>query len=126
MCNVQDPFIVLVKQKSSEKIYGGYNPLGFRNGSKCFASESFIFSFANDKDITNMNAIRRYDTEDDECDYTYDNTNRFNFGNTFYMNGQYVYLIKNSGFYDVNFTNSTKTKFIPEEIEVFKVKNIFN
>ncbi|CAG8448182.1 4512_t:CDS:2 [Funneliformis mosseae] len=151
MCNVQDPFIVLVKQKSSEKIYGGYNPLGFRNGSKCFASESFIFSFANDKDITNMNVChlkypplrekckrtgwpydnyskvtRRYDTEDDECDYTDDNTNRFNFGNTFYMNGQYVYLIKNSGFYDVNFTNSTKTKFIPEEIEVFKVKNIFN
>ncbi|CAI2185651.1 9169_t:CDS:2, partial [Funneliformis geosporum] len=52
MFNDQDPFIVLVKQKSSAKIYGGYNPLG---GRECFASESFIFSFEIGKDITNMN-----------------------------------------------------------------------
>ncbi|CAI2173737.1 19211_t:CDS:2 [Funneliformis geosporum] len=127
MFNDQDPFIVLVKQKSSAKIYGGYNPLG---GRECFASESFIFSFEIGKDITNMNVSRFKTPKKIYRNNTYNDKsekecyNRFNFGDTLYidMNSQYVKFVKNTGYYDENCIHSTSIKFIPEEIEVFKVK----
>ncbi|CAG8635641.1 5889_t:CDS:1, partial [Funneliformis caledonium] len=43
----------------------------------------------------------------------------FNFGNTFYMCGQNVYL-QYQGYYDANAINSNMgTNFVPKEIELF-------
>ena len=48
-------------------------------------------------------------------------SNGFNFGDTLYMSGQYIYF-DDSGYYDDNILNPyLNNKFIPEEIEVFKV-----
>ena len=53
-CNGQGPFVVLVKVQS-KKIYGGYNPIGYNGRHQWLSSsESFTFSFENERDILNM------------------------------------------------------------------------
>ncbi|RGB29514.1 hypothetical protein C1646_766531 [Rhizophagus diaphanus] len=84
----------------SANIYGGYNPLQFThsNGQNSYTTDNFIFSFENSGDIQNMKI-----------------------SHTLYMSGQYIYF-DGSGYYDGNVLNPyLNSKFIPEEIEVFKL-----
>ena len=55
----------------------------------------------------------------------YENNNGgFNFGNTFYMDNQFVYF-NYTGYYENNgVVPSMNINFIPEEIEVFKVVTV--
>ncbi|CAG8638505.1 1345_t:CDS:2 [Funneliformis mosseae] len=116
----QRSVLVLVKDQSS-KIYGGYSPIGLNvsgsYGTWQYTSDSFIFSCENG-DFKNVKISR-------VTNYSYaiyDNYNNgFNFGSTFYMSGQNVYL-QYQGYYDANAINSnTNTNFVPKEIELFNV-----
>src|SRR5439155_4292460 len=93
-CNDQGPCLVLAKQQSTTKIYGGYNPLTFiySGGQYYSTTESFIFSFENSEDVKNMKISRVassfYSYAIYEC-YSIG----FNFGaGAFQMNGQNIYL----------------------------------
>ncbi|CAG8665251.1 10596_t:CDS:2 [Funneliformis mosseae] len=119
-CNNQGSCLVLVKQPSTTKIYGGYNPLGFTSGSQSLVTnESFTFSFENDKDTTSMKISRVVKTNYAMWEH---NGNGFNFGSTFYMIDQSIYLNYN-GNYDGNVVanSSFNSNFVPSLIEVFKV-----
>jgi hypothetical protein len=130
-CNYQGPCVVLVK-RSSSKIYGGYDPLGFiptdymtpptvynvghrritkrhkPNVKNTQLRASFIFSFKNSGRDVQM-------SRDYADDATYKNNNYgFNFHNAFYMDGQYVVITIDCVDFDGDI-------FIPEEIEAFKV-----
>ncbi|CAI2184023.1 3222_t:CDS:2 [Funneliformis geosporum] len=115
----QAKYLVLVKDQSS-KIYGGYSPIGFRSylGGNRWQNtpDSFIFSCENDRDINNMK-ISRVISPNYAILENY--SQGFNFGNTFYLSGQNVYL-QYQGYYDNNAIN-TNTNFIPKEIELFNV-----
>ena len=130
-CNDQGQCLVLVKQKSSTKIYGGYNPISFtqvynnygynynyNNAQWRATTESFIFSFEDsgrDAKISRVNSNNRGSA-------IYENNyNGFDFGNTFYMSGQNIYF-SYTGYYEDNVIDSNmNTNFTPEEIEVFKI-----
>ncbi len=122
-CNNHGPCLVLVKQQSSTKIYGGYNPLNFMHtgGYWYSTSESFIFSFENDNDTTNMQISRIKSSYTNYAIYECCNQcNRgFNFGDTFYMIGKNV-ILNYSGYYDENVINQS-TNYITEEIEEIEV-----
>jgi hypothetical protein len=124
-CNNQGPCLVLVKHQQSAKIYGGYNPLQFTGGNHQYyqTTESFIFSFENSEDIQNMKISCVNNNYSRYAIYEYYGSG-FNFGNTFYMNGQHI-CFDNSGYYDSNFDNVLTpyqyNNFVPEEIEVFKI-----
>ncbi len=123
--NNHGPCLVLFKQQSSTKIYGGYNPLNFLNfntgGYWYSTSESFIFSFENDNDTTNMQISRIKSSYTNYAIYECCNQcNRgFNFGDTFYMIGKNV-ILNYSGYYDENVINQS-TNYITEEIEEIEV-----
>ena len=62
----------------SNKIYGGYNPIGYasRDDQWLTSSDSFIFSFENDQDTCNMEIGRVLDKtfalyEDCDCYFLY-------------------------------------------------------
>ncbi len=119
-CNNHGPCLVLVKQHYSTKICGGYNPLKFVYNSigKWYStSESFIFSFENNNDTTNMKISRINSSYTNYAIYECYNQG-FSFGQAFYMSDQNICL-QYQGYYDENITNSYY--FVPEEIEVFKV-----
>ncbi|CAI2181858.1 16197_t:CDS:2 [Funneliformis geosporum] len=120
-CNNHGSCLVLVQQQSTTKILGGYNPLGFTlsNGGWQETRESFIFSFENDNDTTNMKISRAVDTQHAMYE---NNANGFNFGSTFYMINQSIYL-NYTGVYDCSIVanSSLNSNFVPNVIEVFKV-----
>ncbi|EXX72751.1 uncharacterized protein OCT59_006024 [Rhizophagus irregularis] len=78
ICTEQGAILVLIQVKYSEKIFGGYNPIGWHNNNpsnnRSFnkrglysrnnlnqylsTKESFIFSFENNEDIKNMKISR--------------------------------------------------------------------
>ncbi|RGB24674.1 hypothetical protein C1646_676195 [Rhizophagus diaphanus] len=125
-CNSKGRCLVLVKNQNSAKIYGGYNPIGFINsehGRRFNATESFIFSFENSEDIQNMKVSR---VNGSNCVIFEYNNFGFNFGNTFRLSDNLNIYCKNQGFYDDNINNVLSPylnrNFVPEEIEVFKMK----
>jgi len=103
----------------SKKIYGGYNPIGFksRSGKWLSCSDSFIFSFENDQDLRNMKISRVINKNDS----IFENFNKsfFNFGNHLYISRQNLYL-GNYGNYN-NIFNNVNVYLPIEEIEVFSV-----
>ncbi|CAG8695516.1 11850_t:CDS:1, partial [Funneliformis mosseae] len=85
-CYRQSPCLVLVKVRSSPKIFGGYSPIGifFCTGGQWHGtSGSFIFSFENSEDVQNMK-ISRVSNSNQALYEFYDCA--FNFGG-----GSYVY-----------------------------------
>ncbi|CAG8760853.1 5093_t:CDS:1, partial [Funneliformis caledonium] len=59
--------LVLIKVQGSQKIFGGYSPIGFKfrpisfNDKNLYdhcTTDSFIFSFENDEDTRNMKISR--------------------------------------------------------------------
>jgi hypothetical protein len=129
-CYNQGQCLILVKQESSTRIYGGYNPIGFTNnnynrgyGYNNYArwhatTESFIFSFEGSGKDAQISRVNNNYTSNAIYD---DNNQGFNFGNTFYMSGQNVYF-SYSGYYEDNVIGSNmNTNFTPEEVEVFKI-----
>ena len=120
-CSGQGPFVVLVKVQSN-KIYGGYNPIGYqsRKWKWLTSSNSFIFSFENDQDIHDMKIGRvinesRAILEDEGCNWYF-----FSFGNHLYINDQNLRIL-NVGNYNHVFDFKKKTDLPIEEIEVFSV-----
>ncbi|CAG8654807.1 4585_t:CDS:2 [Funneliformis mosseae] len=115
-CPGQAKYLVLVKDQSS-KIYGGSygNYATWRS-----TTDSFIFSCEeNEGRIKNMKISRV--TNSSCAIYDCYQNNGFNFGNTFYMSGQNVYL-QYQGYYDAEVINSeTNINFVPKEIELFNV-----
>jgi len=114
----------LVKPRSTTKIYGGYNPLNFihSDGQWYGTSESFIFSFEDNNDTTNMKISRVVNTSKAMWEH-YDNG--FNFGSTFCLVDKTIYF-QYTRYYDENVIslNVNGNNFIPEEIEVFKVNTL--
>jgi len=121
-CNRQGPFVVLIKLQS--KIYGGYNSIGYalRRGRWLVSSDSFIFSFGNDRDTHNMKigrVINRNLSIWEDCNEYF-----FNFGNHLYLYGKTLYLSNRSN-YDNILNGYHESICLPiekiEEIEVFSV-----
>ncbi|GBC38342.2 hypothetical protein GLOIN_2v1842978 [Rhizophagus irregularis DAOM 181602=DAOM 197198] len=115
-CNGQGPFVVLIRVQSN-KIYGGYNPIGCTGGNKWLSStESFIFSFENNQNIYNMKFGRVINS----AYSVYDSSNYFfSFGDILYINGRNLNIGYNNGHYE-NIFGEKKILNI-EEIEVFSV-----
>ncbi len=121
-CNGQGPFVVLVKVQS-KKIYGGYNPIGYNGRHQWLSSsESFTFSFENERDILNMKIGRVINVNQaiqENCNWFF-----FDFGwhLAIYKSDQNLYL-NNNGYYDNTFDlDLYKHVYLPiEEIEVFSV-----
>ncbi|CAG8467642.1 2485_t:CDS:2 [Funneliformis mosseae] len=118
------PCLVLFKQHMSPVIYGEYNPLKFVPRSRWYSEQnSFIFSFENDQDTTNMRISRllEFDNRLKRCvSYARNEwiNNKFYFASTFRKMDHFVYP-NFSGYYDHKVQSDVK--FIPEEIEVFNV-----
>jgi hypothetical protein len=86
-CARQGAILILIKVKNSEKIFGGYNPVGWNNNCNQYlysgrrrnqylsTNGSFIFSFENNEDIKNMKISRVIDST-----YAIYNENEINFG----------------------------------------------
>ncbi|CAG8458512.1 7657_t:CDS:2 [Funneliformis mosseae] len=125
-CNLKGPFVVLIKVQSN-RIYGGYNPIGYASrghwsgeGKWLTSSNSFIFSFENDQDMQNMRIGRVINT----MYSVYENYNRifFNFGNHLFINRQMLHLNNNKIYNNVINIDNYKNVCLPiEEIEVFSV-----
>ncbi|EXX57669.1 uncharacterized protein OCT59_006042 [Rhizophagus irregularis] len=118
-CNRQGPFVVLIRVQSN-KIYGGYNPIGYTGRDRWLSStESFVFSFENDQDIHNMKICRSLNTNRSVLDYcNYDKF--FSFGDMLYIYEQNLFVGYNNSHYENNFGVENSSYFI-EEIEVFSV-----
>ncbi|CAG8540220.1 8839_t:CDS:1 [Funneliformis mosseae] len=112
----QGPFVILIKVRSN-KIYGGYNPIGYDGRCQWVTSSaSFIFSFENDQDIQNMEIGRVIFAKK----AVYEHCNAFfNFGSHLFVKEQDLFL-GNPGHYDNIFTN-VEISLPIEEIEVFSV-----
>ncbi|CAI2170215.1 15313_t:CDS:2 [Funneliformis geosporum] len=125
-CSGQARYLVLVMDQSS-KIYGGYSPIGFNVSSRynyCAnwrpTTDSFIFSCEKNEGNFKKMKLSRV-TNSSYAIYDYYNNYGFNFGNSFYMSGQNVYL-QYQGYYDDNVISSeTNINFVPKEIELFNV-----
>ena len=92
------------------------------NGKWYGTSESFIFSFENDNDTTNMKISHVNSDCTDEAIYKYYDQG-FNFGGgDFFLYTKEVVIFDYNGCYNMSAINSKMcTFFIPEEIEVFKI-----
>ncbi|RGB24217.1 hypothetical protein C1646_821716 [Rhizophagus diaphanus] len=118
-CNGQGPFVVLIRVQSN-KIYGGYNPIGNTGKNRWLSStESFVFSFENDQDIHNMKIGRVTNTTYSVYDFCQNQGNFFNFGAILYISEQKLHVGYNYNHY-VNIFGEKKSLNI-EEIEVFSV-----
>ncbi|CAI2166148.1 17302_t:CDS:2 [Funneliformis geosporum] len=121
------PCLVLFKQHKSPVIYGEYNPLKFVPGNRWYSEKnSFIFSFENDQDTTNMRISRLLEDHNytrnvlKRCDSYARNewhNNKFYFASTFRKIGHFVYP-NNFGYYDHKIKNDAR--FIPEERLYYK------
>jgi hypothetical protein len=101
----------------------GYNPLKFMGDSVQWhdTSESFIFSFENDNDTSNMKISRVVNVNHAMWEH---HGNGFNFGSAFYMIGRNVYISNDSDNYGTNVIDSIHNySFSPEEIEIFKINS---
>ncbi|RIA93828.1 hypothetical protein C1645_735269 [Glomus cerebriforme] len=98
-CKEQGPYVVLIRVQS-EKIYGGYNAIGYKIRNRWFSStESFIFSFENNQDINHMKILD---------------------GDFFFIIDQCLRIGYNSLHYDNVFD---KCQIPIEEIEIFSIVN---
>jgi len=119
MINVlgKGPFVILIKV-SPNQIYGGYNPIGFasRKSQWLSSSDSFIFSFENERDVHNMKIGRVINTTKSilENRYTF-----INFGRDLFIKRQELILRKCKN-YD-NIFNNVKICLPIEEIKVYSV-----
>jgi len=131
-CNRQGPFIVLIKVQSN-KIYGGYNPIGYalRRNQWLATPDSFIFSFENDQDVRNMKIGRVINHPRAIYENCASIPYFLNFGGHLYIpvcqnyKGRYLnnlYLDNYNNYDNVFNVNASKYISLPiEEIEVFRL-----
>ncbi len=118
------PFVILIKVQS-KKIYGGYNPIGYASRRRQWltSSDSFIFSFKNDRDVHNMKIGRVINPK--KSIYECYNWSFINFGSHLYFqkqDGPILYL-NNFGNYNNIFDLDLHSEVcLPiEEIEVLSI-----
>ncbi|PKC05755.1 hypothetical protein RhiirA5_400765 [Rhizophagus irregularis] len=131
-CNLQEPILVLIKCQDSQKIIGGYTPVGFYHFVEdvediddidyydffIFSTDSFVFHFEEDEDMK-LSRVSESFFKYAVYNNFYDETNYygFNFGADLIMCGNELHLA------DGNFCvyNISSGIFIIEDIEAFKV-----
>src|SRR6266540_4038064 len=122
MINVlgKGPFVILIKVQSN-KIYGGYNPIGFasRKSQWLSTSDSFIFSFENERDMHNMKigrVINKTKSVWESCNRTF-----ISFGRHLCIRRQNLIILRNRENYDniFNIDINSQVALPIEEIEVF-------
>jgi hypothetical protein len=149
-CAEQGAVLILIKIKYSEKIFGGYNPIGWNNNYSDYhdpyqylsyskrrnqylpTTKSFIFSFENNEDIKNMKISRVVNST--YAIYNYGNGIDFGGGDLVLENdrlflsytGYYENLIRNSNMNKLynGYIRNTSNQYEVEEIEAFSVKKI--
>ncbi len=121
-CNGQGPFVILIKVQSN-KIYGGYNPIGFasRKSQWLSTSDSFIFSFENERDMHNMKigrVINKTKSVWESCNRTF-----ISFGRHLCIRRQNLIILRNRENYDniFNIDINSQVALPIEEIEVFSI-----
>ncbi|CAB4479648.1 unnamed protein product [Rhizophagus irregularis] len=142
-CAGKGAVLILIKVKYSEKIFGGYNPIGWDDADKKYnrknfhypkqinqylsTTESFIFSFENNEDIKNMEISRVVNSS-----YAIFNHlgNGINFGGgdlalendrlSLSYTGYYECLNRNNDEFLMN-SNYYRDQYEVEEIEAFRV-----
>ncbi|GBB90392.1 hypothetical protein RclHR1_17330001 [Rhizophagus clarus] len=135
-CIGQGAVLILIKTKFSEKIFGGYNPIGwndnsnngyfFRNYKKYLSTtDSFIFSFTNNNDKISRVINSEY------AIYDYSGMNGVNFGGgVLVLENDCLTLSRSGGNYEnlrsgLEFfllDDSYRKEYGVQEIEVFSVK----
>jgi len=122
-CNLQEPILVLIKCKNSQKIFGGYTSVGFyrpfnENSGYIFSTDSFIFSFEESDNFQYMK-LSRVILHDYAIYNNYNGGYGFCFGdcNLFMQNG-YLCVNNSDCYYKINLCHGT---FMIEEIEAFRV-----
>jgi hypothetical protein len=135
-CIGQGAVLILIKTKFSGKIFGGYNPIGWRDKIGFFfrnykqylsTTESFIFSFKNEEDNRDMKISRVIKSAYAICDHS--GMNGVNFGGgdlvlendylTLWRSGNYENLRRKE--FEFLSDNSYKNEYGVEEIEAFSV-----
>ncbi|GBB98680.1 hypothetical protein RclHR1_00330007 [Rhizophagus clarus] len=148
-CAGQGAILILVQVKFSEKIFGGYNPVGWcnnnnnnnnrninrglRSQNQCnqysSTADSFIFSFKNNEDTKNMKISRVIDPTYAICN----SGNGVNFGGgALTLKNDYLSLSYSDNYerLDYGYSNDMydmydmTNKHEVEEVEVFSVKKI--
>jgi hypothetical protein len=123
-CNLQEPILVLIKCKNSEKIFGGYTPVGFyhpKEGHVIFSTGSFIF-YSNE-DYSGQNMAFKYHVRNYEhavFNNFHNDRAGFSFGNGDICMRENELLI-HTGFHRVYNTDLPAGSYTIEEIEAFKV-----
>ncbi|CAG8468122.1 22599_t:CDS:2 [Gigaspora rosea] len=113
-CGKKGPTIIVIKIKNSNRIIGGYNPIEWDSSEGYLSSrESFIFSFDNNKNMTNCILSR---VKNPDCAIFNSDTNYIGFGSDLEWFGgiceQYNYQRK----------ILNQVDFAMENYEVFQVK----
>ncbi|PKK72425.1 BTB-domain-containing protein [Rhizophagus irregularis] len=142
-CAGKGAVLILIKVKYSEKIFGGYNPIGWDDADKKYnrknfhypkqfnqylsTTESFIFSFKNNEDIKNMEISRVVNSSYAIFNYL---GNGINFGGgdlalendrlSLSYTGYYECLNRNNDEFLMN-SNYYRDQYEVEEIEAFRV-----
>ncbi|GBB98719.1 hypothetical protein RclHR1_00330046 [Rhizophagus clarus] len=121
-CDNNGPCIVIIKIKDSNKIIGGYNPIGWCiSNSWIHSNDSFIFSFDDDLDLSKRRISRIlgngkysiYDCEDFNL--------LLNFGNGDLILDGTIGICDKSN-YEFCILNSDERSFEAEQLEVFSVR----
>ncbi|GBB98691.1 hypothetical protein RclHR1_00330018 [Rhizophagus clarus] len=120
-CIMDEPTLVLIKCQNSNKIYGGYTPVGFYEeyGEEfIYSKDSFIFSFEENEGTQNME-LSRVKSYDHAIFNVYNNDYGFNFGDhDLYMQDENLY-IGYSGYYEDNLSGND---YEIEEIEAYRIE----
>ncbi|CAI2171368.1 4483_t:CDS:2 [Funneliformis geosporum] len=120
-CYRQSPCLVLVKVRSSPRIFGGYSPIGiyFCTGGQWHrTSGSFIFSFEDSEDDQNMKVSRV--TNNNRALYEfYDCAFNFGGGALFMDNDKNLHVNYNLN-YQCNL-DEFASSYVIKEVEVFKL-----
>jgi hypothetical protein len=125
ICKDQPRVIIVVKVKGSNKILGGYNPIGwnYTNGGYSKTNDSFIFSFENSESADNYILSRVVDENHAIWNGHY-------YGPSF---GNYDFILEGSNFYDrsycskgvyENLIRKTGERFSVEDYEIFQITKI--
>jgi hypothetical protein len=125
-CDNNGPCIVIVKIKDSNKIIGGYNPIGWfssTNNSWIHSNDSFIFSFEDDLDLSKRRVSRTLENGKYSIYDSKDFNLLLNFGNgDLILDGRIGICDKSN--YEFCILNNDERCFEAEELEVFSVKLI--
>ncbi|GBC40202.1 BTB/POZ protein [Rhizophagus irregularis DAOM 181602=DAOM 197198] len=129
-CNGRVASLVLIEEKKSNMIFGGYSSIGFsslgdqylseNNARHYYSSDNFIFSFENSEDVQNMKIGRVINSN--KAILEMGDSVGFNFGWGSFCMDKKVFYINKRNYYE-SISNEEHITGTIKEVEAFVVTN---